>query len=155
MLCACSHVRANMLRLHCPLWLVPLLLTFTPSCLPPSRRLLLDCAGPLPQYHPTFLAALLLSGKRAVAAAVFQRLAAWLSALQQQADAGLEAAALPPPSPGVPVAADGSRSKVVDEPAACFAGKPSCQGLFASLRICIKGARKQPGPCCPQLVPAG
>ncbi len=59
-------------------------------------------AGPLPQYHPTFLAALMLSGKRSLAAAVLQRLAAWLTALQQHADAGGtsgDAAASLPPSP--------------------------------------------------------
>ena len=64
--------------------------------------MLLDAAGPLPQYHPTFLAALLLSGKRAMAAAVLQRLAAWLTALRQHAEAsGGEGgtAASQPPSP--------------------------------------------------------
>lgn len=75
---------------------------FTPFCDPWLCRLLLDVAGPLPQYHPTFLAALLLSGKRGLAAAVLQRLTAWLVALQQHADAGGasgDAAASAPPSP--------------------------------------------------------
>ena len=82
-------------------------------------RLLLECGGPLPQYHPTFLAALLLSSKHAMAAAILQRLAAWLAALQQhtQAAAGAEGEAEPlsPLSPGTHVngawaAASGARN---------------------------------------------
>lgn len=71
------------------------------------RRLLLESAGPLPQYHPRFLAALLLSGKYTAAAAVLQRLAAWLIALRQHEDtakAAGEVALHHPPSPGVHVA---------------------------------------------------
>ena len=70
-------------------------------------RLLLECGGPLPQYHPTFLAALLLSGKHAKAAAILQRLTAWLAALRQhtQTDATTEGEAEPlsPLSPGTHV----------------------------------------------------
>jgi hypothetical protein len=82
-------------------------------------RLLLECGGPLPQYHPTFLAALLLSSKHAMAAAILQRLAAWLAALRQhtQAAAGAEGEAEPlsPLSPGTHVkgawaAASGARN---------------------------------------------
>ena len=90
-------------------------------------------AGPLPQYHPTFLAALLLSGKRSLAAAVLQRLAAWLTALQQHADAGGssgDAAASLPPSPqlvGTPPGASSlggneSTAGISDLPTPQFAG---------------------------------
>ena len=80
-----------------------------PACA--ACRLLLEACGPLPQYHPSFLAALLLAGKPAAAAAILQRLATWLAALQaQQREAEVAASAegsgaTPPLSPGAPFGA--------------------------------------------------
>ena len=53
-------------------------------------RRLLELSGPLPQYHPTFLAALLLAGRPGAAVAVLQRLTAWLAALRLQQGEGVE-----------------------------------------------------------------
>lgn len=47
------------------------------------RRWVLERAGPLPQYHPAALAALLLAGRPGAAAAVLGALLAWVRALRQ------------------------------------------------------------------------
>jgi len=109
-----------------------------------ARRLLLARTGPLPQYHPNFLAALLLAGKRTVAAAVFQRLAMWLTALQQQAMASLaDAGQQPPsPSPGTHVAgleaADANRSGT-GVPLPMFAGGWAAHGTHTVASMVCNG----------------
>ncbi|KAL4433701.1 hypothetical protein ABPG75_000142 [Micractinium tetrahymenae] len=118
-------------------------------------RLLLNCAGPLPQYHPSFLAALLLAGKRGMAAAVFQRLVAWLTALQRQAEAAaLGDAGVQPPSPGMHMAGVAS-----DQPAPSFAGLPLAEmadpeqlqlpALLERSAAAAAGETQVPGPAKP------
>ena len=116
------------------------------------HRLLLDAAGPLQQYHPTFLAALLLSGKRALAAAVLQRLTAWLAALQQHGEcgaAGGEAAASLPPSPQMSSTPPGAHSLGAhgggaagagDLPTPLFAGQSESENTV----MCMACARWAP-----------
>jgi hypothetical protein len=99
------------------------------SALDPLGRLLLDAAGPLPQYHPSFLAALLLSGKHKAVSTILGRLEAWLAALRQQSGEGEEAAgdaALQQPASPVPGAhiagGDGLAAGMAGGPLPSFAG---------------------------------
>lgn len=59
---------------------------------------MLQLAGPLPQYHPAVLGALVLAGRLDAALAVLCALLGWLRALRQQQEAagtaGVEAARL-------------------------------------------------------------
>ena len=94
-------------------------------------RLLLESAGPLPQYHPSFLSALLLAGKRDAAAAVFQRLTLWLAALQQQAEANAVAdAGVQPPSPSMHMSA-----LAPDQLAPSFGGECNATVLRSPLAV--------------------
>ena len=99
--------------------------------------MLLESGGPLPQYHPCFLAALLLSGKRALAAAVLQHLEAWLAALQQHAQAAeADPTSQQPPSPGVHIAGGGSSAVATP----LFSGDSYSPALFEHhlQRVCCQ-----------------
>lgn len=65
--------------LWCSLW-TPLVLRSAAVLL--VARLLLETTGPLPQYHPSFLKALLLAGKFSAAANILWRLCAWVATIK-------------------------------------------------------------------------
>jgi hypothetical protein len=107
-------------------------------------------AGPLPQYHPAMLAALVLAGKAQAAAAVLHALLAWMQALRQHAAAqqAQRAAAAAELSgaegeAGRPRIGEGSPARLTPRGGAQGAGRGAAPaykgGSVSSLSVCLSG----------------
>lgn len=94
-------------------------------------------SGPLPQYHPAFISALLLGGGLQAAAGILGAIAAWLQAMRRHAEQQAEGGG-GTGFGGPPVGADGSRVQQQLDPEAHAAG-PAFQGKHAAWRGCYQG----------------